>query len=169
MQAFYVLVPSASLNSKKWPIDNFSALAEKIYQRTSWNGVICGTKKEHLLGEDILKKCNAPLKNTSGQTGLPELAGLLSQSQLIISNDTGTAHIASAVGSRTVCILGGGHFGRFAPYPDLPGQTNNLHSVYHKMSCYGCNWECVYSLKKMNLPPAFQILALMLFGRKLKK
>jgi ADP-heptose:LPS heptosyltransferase len=153
MQAFYVLVPSASLNSKKWPIDNFAALAEKIYQRTSWNGVICGTKKEHLLGEDILKKCNAPLKNTSGQTGLQELAGLLSQSQLIISNDTGTAHIASAVGTTTVCILGGGHFGRFAPYPNFPGQTKNFHSVYHKMACYGCNWECIYSLKKDETAP----------------
>jgi len=73
---------------------------------------------------------------------------LLSQSQLIISNDTGTAHISSAVGTPTVCILGGGHFGRFAPYPDLPGQTNYFNTVYHKMACYGCNWECVYHLKK---------------------
>ena len=147
-QSFYVIVPAASINPKKWPTDNFAELAEKIYQRTNWNGVICGTQKEHLLGEDILKKCTAPLKNMSGQTGLPELVGMVSQSQLIISNDTGTAHIASAVGRSTVCILGGGHFGRFAPYPDLPGQTKTFHSVYHKMACYGCNWECVYSLKK---------------------
>ena len=147
-QSFYVIVPGASITPKKWPTDNFAELAEIIYQRTSWNGVICGTQQEHFLGEDILKKCNAPLKNMSGQTGLPELARMLSQSQLIISNDTGTAHIASAVGRTTVCILGGGHFGRFAPYPDLPGQTKKFHSVYHKMACYGCNWECVFSLKK---------------------
>ena len=152
-QSFYVIVPAASINSKKWPTDNFAELAEKVYKRTGWNGVICGTKKEYFLGEDILKKCNAPLKNMSGQTGLPELAGLLSQSQLIISNDTGTAHIAAAVGRTTVCILGGGHFGRFAPYPDFPGQTKNFHSVYHKMPCYGCNWECVYHIKDEDPAP----------------
>ena len=84
----------------------------------------------------------------SGQTTLWELAGLLRQSRLTISNDTGAVHIASAVGTPTVCILGGGHFGRFVPYPELAGQTNYLKVVFHKMPCYGCNWECVYHIKE---------------------
>ena len=145
---FFVLVPTASLNLKMWSTDNFAELAEKIFQKTSWQGIICGTEEEFIIGDRIRHQCSAPLKNMSGQTSLPELSQLLSQSQLIISNDTGTAHISSAVGTPTVCILGGGHFGRFAPYPDLPGQTNYFNTVYHKMACYGCNWECVYHLKK---------------------
>jgi len=147
-QPFFVLVPTASLNLKMWSTDNFAELAEKIFQKTSWQGIICGTEEEFIIGDRIRHQCSAPLKNMSGQTSLPELSQLLSQSQLIISNDTGTAHISSAVGTPTVCILGGGHFGRFAPYPDLPGQTNYFNTVYHKMACYGCNWECVYHLKK---------------------
>ena len=145
---FFVLVPTASLNLKMWSTDNFAELAEKIFQKTSWQGIICGTEEEFIIGDRIRHQCSAPLKNMSGQTSLPELSQLLCQSQLIISNDTGTAHISSAVGTPTVCILGGGHFGRFAPYPDLPGQTNYFNTVYHKMACYGCNWECVYHLKK---------------------
>ena len=145
---FFVLVPTASLNLKMWSTDNFAELAEKIFQKTSWQGIICGTEEEFIIGDRIRHQCSGPLKNMSGQTSLPELSQLLSQSQLIISNDTGTAHISSAVGTPTVCILGGGHFGRFAPYPDLPGQTNYFNTVYHKMACYGCNWECVYHLKK---------------------
>ena len=150
---FFVLVPTASLNLKMWSTDNFAELAEKIFQKTSWQGIICGTEEEFIIGDRIRHQCSAPLKNMSGQTSLPELSQLLSQSQLIISNDTGTAHISSAVGTPTVCILGGGHFGRFAPYPDLPGQTNYFNTVYHKMACYGCNWECVYHLKKNEPAP----------------
>jgi hypothetical protein len=44
--------------------------------------------------------------------------------------------------------VGGGHFGRFVPYPDLPGQTNNLKEVFHKMPCYGCNWKCIYPINE---------------------
>ena len=142
---FYVIVPGASADMKKWPVMFFSTLAEKIYRNTGWNGLICGTKNEYHLGEQILKTCTAPLENIAGKTELVELSGFLSQSQLIITNDTGTAHISSAVGTSTVCILGGGHFGRFVPYPDLPGQTNKIKAVFHKMHCYGCNWECVYT------------------------
>jgi ADP-heptose:LPS heptosyltransferase len=142
---FYVLVPGASTDMKKWPVLFFSTLAEKIYQNTGWSGIICGTKKEHPLGVQILKLSKAPLKNMSGKTELVELSELLNQSQLIITNDTGAAHISSALGTSTVCILGGGHFGRFIPYPDLPGQASNIKAVFHKMQCYGCNWECVYT------------------------
>ena len=150
---FYVLVPGASTNLKKWPLVLFSTLSEKIYQSTGWSGFICGTKKEHHLGLQIIKLCKAPLKNISGETELAELSGLFSQSQLTITNDTGAAHISSAVGTSTVCIVGGGHFGRFVPYPDLPGQTKKMIPVFHKMNCFGCNWECVFSIKKREPAP----------------
>ena len=89
----------------------------------------------------------------AGKTELTELSGLLSLSQLTISNDTGAVHLAAAIGTPMVCILGGGHFGRFVPYPKLSGQTNSLKVVYHKMPCYGCNWECIYPLKKNEPAP----------------
>ena len=143
-----MLVPGASNDLKRWPLVFFSLLAEKIYRDTGWEGLICGARNEHHLGLQILKLCKAPLKNNAGKTELVELSGLLSQSQLIITNDTGTAHISSAVGTPTVCILGGGHFGRFLPYPDLPSQSSKIEAVFHKMPCYDCNWQCVYTFNK---------------------
>ena len=147
-KTFYILVPgtSGAVAGKEWPPAFFSDLATKVFRQTGWEGVICGAKQEHSLGEQILKQCDAPLQNLCGQTTLVELAGLLSQSRLTISNDTGSVFLSSAVGTLSVCILGGGHFGRFAPYPDLPGQTNHLKTVYHKMPCYGCNWVCIFPI-----------------------
>ena len=102
--------------------------------------LICGAKQEYRLGEQILKLTDVPLQNLCGLTTLVELAGLLSQSRLTISNDTGVVYLSSAVGTSSVCIVGGGHFGRFVPYPDFPGQSNHLKTVYYSMPCYGCNW-----------------------------
>ena len=150
---FYVLAPGADKSYREWPLTSYAEIAQLIYENTGWPGLICGTEKEGNIGTQIQKICDAPLENYAGRTTLPELAWLLSKSQLLISNETGSAHTASAVGTPTVCILGGGHFERFAPYPDFPGQTKNFHSVYHNMTCYGCNWECVYSLKKEEPAP----------------
>ena len=149
-KTFYILVPgtSGAVAGKEWPPAFFSDLATKVFRQTGWEGVICGAKQEHSLGEQILKQCDAPLQNLCGQTTLVELAGLLSQSRLTISNDTGVVYLSSAVGTKSVCIVGGGHFGRFVPYPDLPGQTNNLKEVFHKMPCYGCNWKCIYPINE---------------------
>ena len=144
---FYVLSLGAVKKYREWSIDSYTAIAQLIYKQTGWVGIISGVEKDFSLGKEIQRLSDAPLENHAGKTSLSELVWLLERSRLVVSNETGTAHISAAVGTPTVCILGGGHFGRFAPYPDLPGQTNYLHPVFHKMPCYGCNWECVYPLK----------------------
>ena len=155
---FYILVPgtSGAVAGKEWPPAFFSDLATKVFRQTGWEGLICGAKQEHSLGEQILKQCDAPLQNLCGLTTLVELAGLLSQSRLTISNDTGVVYLSSAVGTSSVCIVGGGHFGRFVPYPDFPGQSNHLKTVYYSMPCYGCNWVCVFPVKKGEPTPCIE-------------
>ena len=152
---FYTIVPgtSGAVVGKEWPPELFSDIAAKVFRKTGWEGLICGAKQEYSLGEQILKQSDAPLQNLCGQTTLMELAGLLRHSRLTISNDTGVVFLSSAVGTQSVCIVGGGHFGRFVPYPDLPGQTNNLKEVFHKMPCYGCNWKCIYPIKEGDPAP----------------
>jgi len=147
-KTFYVLSLGANKKYREWPYQHFAKIAQRIHHKTDWLGLICGAKNEFDLGEKIKKICDAPLHNYIGQTTLSELTHLLVKSQILISNETGTAHIANAVGTPTICILGGGHFGRFAPYPELSGKTSSLKVVYHKMPCYGCDWKCVFHIKE---------------------
>jgi len=151
--SFYVLSIGANKKYREWPYKYYAKIAQKIHKKTGWLGLICGAENEFDLGEHIKKLCDAPLQNYTGQTTLSELTCLLAKSQILISNETGTAHIANAVGTPTVCILGGGHFGRFVPYPELSGKINNLKVVYHKMPCYGCDWKCVYHIKDEDPAP----------------
>jgi len=152
-KSFYILSLGANKKYREWPYKYYAKIAQKIHKKTGWLGLICGAENEFDLGEHIKKLCDAPLQNYTGQTTLSELTCLLAKSQILISNETGTAHIANAVGTPTVCILGGGHFGRFVPYPELSGKINNLKVVYHKMPCYGCDWKCVYHIKDEDPAP----------------
>ena len=152
-KSFYILSLGANKKYREWPYKYYAKIAQKIHKKTGWLGLICGAENEFYLGEHIKKLCDAPLQNYTGRTTLSELTCLLAKSQILISNETGTAHIANAVGTPTVCILGGGHFGRFVPYPELSGKINNLKVVYHKMPCYGCDWKCVYHIKDEDPAP----------------
>ena len=81
-----------------------------------------------------------------GKTSLVELVELLRNALLVLSNETSAVHIGAAVGAPVICILGGGHFGRFLPYvvekPEPSRPTPIV--VVQPMSCFGCNWQCVH-------------------------
>jgi ADP-heptose:LPS heptosyltransferase len=71
----------------------------------------------------------------------------------VVSSETSAVHIAIAVNTPAICILGGAYYGRFLPYPELPKQRIVLETVSYSMPCYGCNGECIYPLKKDESAP----------------
>lgn len=75
----------------------------------------------------------------SGKTSLRQTAAILKRCRLAVGAETGLAHMACAVGTPNVILLGGGHFGRFMPYSPLTS------IVCLPLECYGCNWLCKYN------------------------
>jgi ADP-heptose:LPS heptosyltransferase len=142
---YYVLFPGAGYSYKQWPVERFAQIAVRIHHRTRWTGLVCGSGPEALLGQRLIELAGVPLENWMGRTSLVELAALIRKACLLVSNDTSAVHIAAAVGTRAVCVMGGGQFGRFLPYP-MTGQAGHALpvAVYHPMDCFGCNWQCIY-------------------------
>ena len=150
---FYVLFPGAGEKFRQWPVERFAALAGCIYDCTGWTGLICGGPGEETLAEQLLfLAVNVPLLNLSGRTNLIELAGIIKRCKILIGNETSAIHIAVAAGAPSICILGGGHFGRFVPY-NVP---SDLHAVYTEMDCFGCNWKCIHSTYKGKPVPCIE-------------
>ncbi len=145
-QRYYVLFPGASWDGRQWPVASFVQIAERLYSETGWHGVVCGGKADRQLAEKICGLCRAPLVNWTGHTDLSQLATILFEAQLLLTNETSAVHIAAAVGVPTVCILGGGHYGRFMPYQVEQTDDRPLpNAIIHQMPCFGCNWQCIYT------------------------
>ena len=87
---------------RTWPLEHFSRLTEYLVSRLQARVLLLGTKAEHFLGERLRAALPAALRervaNLQGSTGLEELAGQLKQAQLLVSGDTGTLHLAAALG-----------------------------------------------------------------------
>jgi ADP-heptose:LPS heptosyltransferase len=142
---YYVLFPGASWQGRQWPSSNFIEVAEKLHHQTGWQGVVCGGPSDLELANNICERCAVPLLNWAGRTDLAQLASILSAAQLLLTNETSAAHIAAACGVPTVCLLGGGHYGRFMPYQVEQEEKLPLpRAVIHRMPCFGCNWQCIY-------------------------
>jgi ADP-heptose:LPS heptosyltransferase len=142
---YYVLFPGAAWKGRQWPVANFAQFACQLSAKTGWCGVVCGGPADRALGEDLVEMCSGMVRNWAGNTDLSQLAAILSNAQFLLTNETSAVHIAAAYGVPTVCILGGGHYGRFMPYQVKEANGGPLpHEIIHPMPCFGCNWHCIY-------------------------
>jgi ADP-heptose:LPS heptosyltransferase len=138
---YIVLFPGASWSGKRWPLEKFRELANMLYDEHRMSFILCGGPDDINLCKKLGAELDVPFMNLAGKTSLDQLSGVISQSRLLISNDTSAVHIAAAVGRPSICILGGGHHGRFLPYSvDLQGVKPVV--IDYKMSCFNCNWNC---------------------------
>jgi ADP-heptose:LPS heptosyltransferase len=135
-----VLFPGASWDGKSWPAVRYAELADRIIQEHGAKIVICGARTDMLIATLVQSKMKGSVVNLAGKTSLPVLAALFELCALYIGNDTGPLHLAVSVGTATLGIVGGGHFGRFYPYGDL----NRQRVVFKEMECYHCNWKCIH-------------------------
>src|SRR6266567_2497420 len=135
-----VLFPGASNGIRAWSAERFAELGDRIARTYGARILICGSPSDRDTEGAVASGMSTPVVRFAGKTSLIQLAAILRQSALYIGSETGPLHLAAAVGTPTMCILGGGHFGRFYPYGDL----NRHRMVFQNMDCYQCNWQCIY-------------------------
>lgn len=97
-----VLHPGSGGSAMEWSIKNYQRLAEKLVE--IWDAVIIvtGGNEEAALLQKFHESCRVPVTLLSGLLSLTELAALLQESSLVISNSTGPLHLAVAVGTQVI-------------------------------------------------------------------
>jgi ADP-heptose:LPS heptosyltransferase len=138
---YVVLFPGASWEGRRWPVQSFAKVAEYLSLKYSLNIVLCGSGSDRILCQEINDLVTVGCLNIAGKTNLLELAEIIRNAELLIANETSAIHIAAAVSTPALCILGGGHYGRFLPYPE-PIIGIKPTPLMNKMDCYECNWQC---------------------------
>lgn len=99
-------VGSTNSRAKRWQSESFAKLNDLIQDNLNSNVIIVGTKDEIDIAEKVFAESKLKPIILSGKTSLSEAVSILSEVDLLISNDMGLAHIAPAVGTETIVIFG---------------------------------------------------------------
>ena len=142
-EKYCIVFPGASWQGKTWQANKFIETINYINNKYNLKIVLCGGHDDAWIGNRIVSAVNFHINNLIGKTSITDLIELIPEAEFVLGNDSAGIHLAAAHGVRSICILGGGHFGRFMPYPKNVSRNAPV-PVYKYMGCYNCNWNCKY-------------------------
>lgn len=101
-----LLTPGAEFGpSRRWPLEYFSALAQRLVA-IGFQVWVDGSPKEQDLGEHIRQTADCGVINLCGRTSLEDAIDLAALAATVVSNDSGLMHVASAVGTPVIGLFG---------------------------------------------------------------
>jgi lipopolysaccharide heptosyltransferase I len=164
---YFVIVPGATVEEKKWAAKNFADLAEKIHKKYQSTIVAVGVESERETIEKIQKESSCPIANLAGKTNIRQLVALLAGAKGVVSNDTGPAHIASALNVPMVLIFGFTNPKRVGPYSrpnavaaiDANSRGSEVESANPRHNIANVSVESVFNLicEQLNNPSNVKI------------
>ncbi len=129
---YLVIAPQAIAESRRWGTDNYSSLAHKLIKNYDLKIALVGTADQFGAGQDIANS-NQRIINLCGKTGIIEAASILSGALLFIGNDSGLAHLASAVDIPLLILSGADNPEETSPISDK--KTVIIKSTLDCISC----------------------------------
>ncbi len=106
--------PGANEANRRWSPHHFAAVAHALARR-GLEVVLTGTAGEAPLTAAVARAMDTPAIDLAGRTGLGALAALVSRSRLLVANDTGVSHLATALRTPSVVVFSGSDPQRWAP------------------------------------------------------
>jgi ADP-heptose:LPS heptosyltransferase len=127
-----VIHPGAKAAVRRWPPDRFAAVARRLADR-GHRVVVTGSAGERDIAVGVAAGAGLPGRAVlAGRTPVAELAALVAHARLVISGDTGIAHLATAYRTPSVVLFGPMPPARWGPPPDRP---------YHRAIWHGTGAE----------------------------
>lgn len=97
-----------SINSraKRWPAERYAALADRFIAELGAEVLLIGSANELEVSEEVRSRMKSAPIVLTGTTDLAQAAATLSLVDILVTNDTGPAHVASALRRPTLVIFG---------------------------------------------------------------
>ena len=102
---FVTMQLGASEQRRQWPAEYFAAVGDRLWRERKICPVLLGSPAERPLAEAYAQRAQGPFVDAVGKTDLTQLAALLSRSRLLLTNDTGTMHLAAGLGVTCLAIF----------------------------------------------------------------
>jgi lipopolysaccharide heptosyltransferase II len=103
-QKSVIIHPGVSEPKRQYPVSCFAEAAKRIIKELGYQVILTGVESERMLTDEITAEAGENVYNLAGLLSMEELIGLVSYSALLISNNTGPAHIAAAVGTPVIVL-----------------------------------------------------------------
>ncbi len=92
---YYAVQLGASEPRRQWPTSSFAAVGQYLWEAFHLCPVLLGTANENVLVSAYASAAQHPFLSFCGKTNFEELAATLLQAKMLITNDTGTMHLAA--------------------------------------------------------------------------
>ncbi|MFL6275625.1 MAG: lipopolysaccharide heptosyltransferase II [Blastocatellia bacterium] len=118
--------------AKQWLPERFAATADQLNERDDFQTIIVGTAGDREAARAVALQMRSKVADLTGRTSLAELKAVLADAALVISNDTGAAHVAAALKVPIITIFGPTEDFATRPLADLATV------VRHPVECSPC-------------------------------
>ncbi|HEX4641385.1 MAG TPA: lipopolysaccharide heptosyltransferase II [Chthoniobacterales bacterium] len=149
------LCPGAEYGpAKRWLPERFAEVALAIAGQRPVQWILFGTAADQERGAAIETALGAHCVNRIGQTSLDQLAAELGECALLLTNDTGTMHLATLLGVPVVAVFG-------STEPRLTGPLGTGHDILrHQVECSPCFLrECPLDFRCMKAVTVEEVVA----------
>jgi lipopolysaccharide heptosyltransferase II len=148
------LCPGAEYGpAKRWLPERFAEVAKTIAAVRPVQWILFGTAADAERGAAIETALGPQCINRIGQTSIEELIAELGECALLLTNDTGTMHLATLIGVPVVAVFG-------STEPRLTGPLGSGHTVIrHQVECSPCFLrECPIDFRCMKAVGAEEVV-----------
>lgn len=127
---------NSEASSRRLPLEKAVSLLGKLRQRTGSKLVLVGGKADVEFVEEVMKRLpdKSNFINIAGKTSLHELVKIIAAAGLVLTTDSGPAHVANASGVQTIVLFGAGNENNTAPF----NKTNRTIIRLGTLDCEPC-------------------------------
>ncbi|MBI4004307.1 MAG: glycosyltransferase family 9 protein [Candidatus Omnitrophica bacterium] len=139
-----IICPGARSHIKRWTVEGFAALADRLIAEAGASVIFCGEPDEEAVVEEVVASMHQSAHNAVGLTTIRQLGALMQRAKLVITNDSASLHLASALNVPTVAIFGPTDAAKYGP------TSPQHHTIRRQLFCSPCeqalcrfNHECM--------------------------
>jgi ADP-heptose:LPS heptosyltransferase len=127
----------SSLENRRWSTESFAKLADLLVEKLNARILLFGVASESKSAEDMIKvtRNKDSVTNLTGKTNLKQLTGLLKGCDYLVTNDTGTMHLAAALNTKIIGLF----FAHAHPFETAPYSSGHL-IFQARISCAPCSY-----------------------------
>ncbi len=151
---FVIICPGARSHIKRWVAEGFARVADRLIAEAHAQVVFSGEPDEEPVINAIRELMNHPAHSAVGLTTVRQLGALMRRAALVITNDSASLHLASAVHVPTVAIFGPTDERKYGP------TSPHSRTIRRRLFCAPCEQPlCRYSHECMRFVSPNEVFA----------